>query len=83
MVYCEYDYVFLSKASVLVHHIGLSCLVCCVRTKTVSDKCMHFAQAARGDAIIAEILRLSKNVPPVFRMATKADQVWVGGGRDF
>ena len=36
---------------------------------------MHFAQAARGDAIIAEILRLSKNVPPVFRMATKADQV--------
>jgi hypothetical protein len=44
---------------------------------------MHFAQAARGDAIIAEILRLSKNVPPVFRMATKADQVNWFSGRNF
>lgn len=33
---------------------------------------------SRGNAVIAEILRLSDFVPPVFRLETKVDQVKYG-----
>ena len=33
------------------------------------------SQVSRGNAIIAELLRLAEFIPPVFRLATPADKV--------